>query len=78
MNQWSTRSVRHTLLGVDLILSVQCHGKDENIGEDVASADEQQDLRILKGNLLGQLHHHQDDGEVGAAMVNFCNLALST
>lgn len=40
-------------------------GQDEEIGQDVASAHHHQDLRILKGNLLGQLHHHQDDGEIG-------------
>lgn len=56
---------RHTLLLVDLKLGVQVDSQDENIRQDIASAHQHQDLGILKGNLLGQLHHHQDDGEVG-------------
>lgn len=56
---------RHTLLLVDLQVGVQVDSQDEKIRQDIACAHQHQDLRVLKGNLLGQLHHHQDDGEVG-------------
>lgn len=72
LGQCSTRSVRHTLLSIDFVLGVQGHSQNNDVRKDVASAHQHENLRILKGNLLGQLHHHQDDGEVGAAsMVNF-------
>jgi len=57
--------VSRTLLLVDLGLRVQVQAQDENVGQDVESTDCHQDIGVFKGNLLGQLHHHQDDGQVG-------------
>jgi hypothetical protein len=61
----TARDHQHTLLGIDLGLSVQVETQDQDVGQDVQGTDTHQDLRILKGNLLGQLHHHEDDAKVG-------------
>lgn len=61
---------RHTILFVDLGLSVQVETQDDHVGQDVHATNKKEDIRVLKGNLLGQLHHHHDDGEVGTATRN--------
>ena len=57
-----------TLLLVDLELGVEVDGGDEQVADDVESAHAVQDGRVVKGDLLADLHHHKDDHEVGAAL----------
>ena len=41
------------------------HDKNDNIGQEVYSSDDVQGERVIEGNLLGHLHHSEDDGQVG-------------
>lgn len=57
-----------TPLFVDLELGVEVDGGDEQVADDVEGAHAVQDGRVVKGDLLADLHHHKDDHEVGAAL----------
>lgn len=57
--------MQHTLLLVDLRLDVQVHHGDDHIGRNVQSADNVEDIWVLKIDLLGDLHHPEDDDQVG-------------
>jgi hypothetical protein len=54
-----------TLLLVDQEVHVGVDGDDDQIGRKVSSTDHHQDIRILEGDLLRNLHHHKDDYQVG-------------
>lgn len=56
-----------TLLFLYLHANVVIDRKDYEVGHDVEDSHTQQYLRIFEWNLLGHLHHAQDDGEVCAA-----------
>lgn len=59
-----------TLLLVNLEVAVGVHAHDDNVREDVDSADHVQDTGVVHGDLLGDLHHHEDDDQVGAAQLS--------
>lgn len=40
---------------------------DDNVREHIAGADDVHDIWVLERDLLGDLHHHKDDNQVGAA-----------
>lgn len=56
---------QHTLLLVDLRLDVKVHHGDDHVGENVDSTDNVEDIWVLKIDLLGDLHHPEDDDQVG-------------
>ena len=56
-----------TLFAVNLGLCPQVDPHNEDVGQDIQSTDAHQNIGVIEGNLLGQLHHHQDDGQVGTA-----------
>lgn len=51
---------------VDLGLDVEVDARNDQVGHDVERAHAVQDVRVVKGDLLARLHHHQDDHEVGS------------
>lgn len=59
----------HTSLLVDLELDEEVDRGDEDVADDVEGAHAVEDVRVLEGDLLADLHHHKDDHEVGAAFV---------
>jgi hypothetical protein len=58
-------SNRHTLLLVDLDLSVQVDGGDDQVAGNVQSANNVQGVGIFERNSLGHLHHSKNDDNVG-------------
>jgi len=56
-----------TLLLIDLQMHVGIHRNDDDVRQDVAGADHIEDTGIIHRNLLGDLHHHKDDHQVGTA-----------
>lgn len=58
--------IPHTLLRVDLLLHEKIDCGDDQVGDDVEPSHTQQDLRVVKGYLLGYLHHAKDDDQIGA------------
>jgi hypothetical protein len=58
--------VKRTLLAVDLGLRVEIQTQDDHVGCDVQAAHKEEHIRVVEGNLLGQLHHHHDDGQIGS------------
>lgn len=46
-------------------MDVGVEGDDDDIRQNVQSADEHQYVGVLHRNLLGNLHHHEDDYQVG-------------
>jgi len=57
----------YTLLLIDQEVHVGIDGDDNHVREDVAGSNHIHDIWILHGDLLGNLHHHKDDHQVGAA-----------
>ena len=53
-----------TLFLIDLRLGVQVDSQDDHIGQDIQAANQHQNIGVFKGNLLGELHHHQDNGQI--------------
>lgn len=67
-----------TLLLRDLLRDVEVQSSNDQVGHDVQGAHAEKDIRIIKGNLLGNLHHHKDDTKVGTAMQeNIMSVAIS-
>ena len=60
------QNLAHTLLRVDLQLYVEVDAQYQQIGDDVQASDAHQDLRVLEGYLLRNLHHAENDHQVGA------------
>jgi hypothetical protein len=59
------REVCRTLLLVDLQLGVEVESSNDDVAGKVDGADDVEHKRIVKGNALGDLHHTQDDDQVG-------------
>lgn len=55
----------HTLLFVDLGLDIEVDAQDDHIGHNVQSTDAEEHIRVVERNPLGDLHHPEDDDEVG-------------
>lgn len=64
---------RHTLLLVDLGLDVKVEKTDNDVTSQIDAADHIQGEGIIERNALGDLHHTEDDDQVGAII---CILAL--
>lgn len=62
------RSILHTLLGVNLGLDVQVDEANDDVAGNVNGANGVEDILVVEGNLLRDLHHTKDDEEVGAAI----------
>ena len=60
------RKVYRTLLFVDLQLGVEVQSSNDDVAGKVNSADNVEHKRIVKRHALGNLHHTQDDDQVGA------------
>jgi hypothetical protein len=58
-----------TLLLIDLGLRIHVKSKNDHIGREVYATDKEEDIRVVKRNLLRQLHHHKDDGQVSSAEI---------
>ena len=58
----------HTPLLVDLHLGVEVYAGDEQVADDVQRAHAHEDVRVVEGDLLADLHHDKNDHEVGAAL----------
>lgn len=52
----------HTPLLVDLLLRVQVQAEDEQIADKVQNADAEQNVGVLKVDLLGDWNHAKHDG----------------
>lgn len=59
--------MKPTFLRVDLLSDEEIDTGDDQVGEDVQSADGHEDLRIIEGYLFRHLHHTQDDHQIGTA-----------
>lgn len=57
---------RRTLLLVDLELGEEIETGNENVAGKVDGADNVEHERIIEGDALRDLHHTQDDDQVGA------------
>jgi hypothetical protein len=64
------RKVGHTLLLVDLQLGVEVETSNDNVAGKVDGTDNVEHKRIIERNALGDLHHTQDDDQVGAIARN--------
>ena len=53
-----------TFLFGDLRLYVEIDPSDDHVGHDIQNAHNKEYVRIVKRNLLGQLHHHDDDRQI--------------
>lgn len=58
----------HTPLLVDLHLGVEVDAGDQQVANDVEGAHAHEDVRVVEGDLLADLHHDKNDHEVGAAL----------
>lgn len=56
----------YTFLGIDLHLYVEGHGQYQQVGNDVKTSDAHQDLGVIERYLLGDLHHAENDHQIGA------------
>lgn len=54
-----------TLLLVDLGLGVEVEANNDQVADDVEHTAGVQDIGVLEGDLLGHLHHPEDDDDVG-------------
>lgn len=54
-----------TLLRVDFLLDEEVDCCDDQVGDDVEASHTQEDLRVVKGNLLGDLHHAKNNHQIG-------------
>ncbi len=59
-----------TFLCVDFALHVDIDAHDHQVGDGVESAHNVENARVFEGYLFGDLHHEQDDDQVGATCVN--------
>jgi hypothetical protein len=66
MVESSSRGER-TILLVDLCLDVEVDARDDQVANNVQRAHAVEDIGVIEGNLLGDLHEPQDDDQVGAA-----------
>lgn len=57
----------YTLLRVDLLLDEEVDCSNDQVGDDVEASHTQEDLRVVKWNLLGHLHHAKNNHQIGAA-----------
>lgn len=64
-----------TLLRVDLLLHVEVDADDDHVGDNIQCSNGQQDLWILEIYFLRDLHHAEDDHQVGAKE-NTCQLGV--
>lgn len=48
-------------------MHVGIDGDDDHVREDVTGSDHIEDTGVLHRDLLGDLHHHKDDDQVGTA-----------
>lgn len=55
-----------TLFGVDPRLHVEVYPHDDEVRGDVQTADAHQDLGVFEGDLFRDLHHPEDDDQVGS------------
>ena len=67
---------RHTLFLVDFLLYEEIDAEDYQVGNDVQRADTHEDLGVFKWYLLGDLHHSEDDHQVGATLPSVLALWL--
>ncbi len=56
-----------TLLLVNHELGVAINGDNDDVRQDINDADYHQDIRIFHGDLFRDLHHHEDNDQVGTA-----------
>ncbi len=59
-----------TFLCVDFALHVDIDAHDDQVGEGVESAHDVENARVFEGYLFGDLHHKQDNDQVGATAVS--------
>jgi hypothetical protein len=52
----ATDQGKHTILLVYLRLNIKVDSGNDYVGEDVERADAVQDIRVIEGHLLGDLH----------------------
>lgn len=57
----------HTLFLIDLVIHVGVDGGNNHVRDNIAQTNVHQDLRVLKRDSLGDLHHPKDDDQVGSA-----------
>lgn len=64
---WQFFVGRLTLLLVDLGPDVEVDAHDDQVAENVETAAGVEHIGVFEGDLLGHLHHTQDDDNVGTA-----------
>lgn len=57
---------KRTFFRIYLVLEVEVHPEDDQVGDDVERADAHEDLRVIERDLFGDLHHSEDDHQVCA------------
>ncbi|KAL3702766.1 hypothetical protein TMatcc_000078 [Talaromyces marneffei ATCC 18224] len=62
---WNPSRGRYTLLLADLGLDIEVDAQNEHVGHDVESSDAEEHIGVFERNPLGDLHHPEDDDEVG-------------
>lgn len=46
---------------IDFLLEVEVDADDDEVRDGVEGTDAHEDLRVVKGDLFGDLHHAEDD-----------------
>ena len=62
-----------TFLLVNDIVCICVDCDNDGIGEEVAGADQVHGIWILHGDLLADLHHPEDDDQVGSTSSQCCS-----
>ena len=57
----------YTFLRINLHPDVEVDAHDDEIAEDIECAHSHEDVGIIEGDLFRDLHHPQDDDQVGSA-----------
>lgn len=63
---WQVGGLGITLFGVDSRLYVEIYPHDDEVRDDVETANAHQDLGVFEGDLFRDLHHPEDDDQIGS------------
>ena len=58
--------VRHTLLLINLHLHIIVNARNQDVASNVHGADHVQSVWVVEWDFLADLHHHEDDDQIGA------------
>lgn len=54
-----------TLLLIDLHLNIIVNARNHNVADNIHGADHVERIWVVEWDFLADLHHHEDDGQIG-------------